>query len=369
MLQSKHLKLRQDGDKWYVSFLDSTGSRKTVQFGTDYEQAQKQFDAFVEVYHGKLITPSLAKGLCVTIADAVRRYIAFCKQHYRKGNRQTSMARKARAALRNVSETLGHWPIAGFTAQHVRNEIVRLIEIGRSRKTCIDYLDAIILFMQWAVNEIEFPIEVLTKVRAITFPRDGRAFTNGEKTVAPVTRLPVTPPPLEHVEATIRSIRGPQKEVVADILRVMMLTGMRPSEALEFCPAKCDMQTSPDCWIYWPTDSKTQRFQDRKILIGPKAQKIIAQYWKSQDSERRLWKMRYNLFKWYTDRACLYAGVPKWNPNQLRHFAATEIASMYGVAVAQEILGHTKPTMTLRYMERVATPEHQAAARAMATVG
>ena len=41
-----------------------------------------------------------------------------------------------------------------------------------------------------------------------------------------------------------------------------------------------------------------------------------------------------------------------WHPNQLRHAAATEIRSRYGLEAAQVVLGHAKADVTQVYAER-----------------
>jgi integrase len=51
-------------------------------------------------------------------------------------------------------------------------------------------------------------------------------------------------------------------------------------------------------------------------------------------------------------RACRRAGVPEWSPLQLRHTAATEIRSRYGLEAAQVILGHSRADVTQIYAER-----------------
>ena len=44
--------------------------------------------------------------------------------------------------------------------------------------------------------------------------------------------------------------------------------------------------------------------------------------------------------------------VPRWSPNQLRHSAATEIRSRYGLEAVQTVLGHAKADVTQIYAER-----------------
>ncbi len=51
-------------------------------------------------------------------------------------------------------------------------------------------------------------------------------------------------------------------------------------------------------------------------------------------------------------RACERAGIEQWSPNRLRHAAATEIRSRFGLEAAQVILGHSRADVTQVYAER-----------------
>ncbi len=50
---------------------------------------------------------------------------------------------------------------------------------------------------------------------------------------------------------------------------------------------------------------------------------------------------------WYYKMA-----IPRWSPNQLRHSAATEIHSKFGLEAAQVVLGHSRANVTEIYAER-----------------
>jgi integrase len=64
-------------------------------------------------------------------------------------------------------------------------------------------------------------------------------------------------------------------------------------------------------------------------------------------------------------RACRRVGVPIWGPNRLRHNAATVLRRAVGLDVAQVVLGHASPDMTLIYAEA----DRQRAAEAMLRIG
>jgi integrase len=50
--------------------------------------------------------------------------------------------------------------------------------------------------------------------------------------------------------------------------------------------------------------------------------------------------------------ACKAAEVKPWNPNQLRHTAGTEIATLYDDKTASAVLGHSDPKTTKAYIDQ-----------------
>ena len=51
-------------------------------------------------------------------------------------------------------------------------------------------------------------------------------------------------------------------------------------------------------------------------------------------------------------RACRKAGVPEWNPYQLRHLNAEEIDARLGLDAVQHALGHSSAQTSRRYAKR-----------------
>ncbi|MEO0531929.1 MAG: hypothetical protein AAF266_15345 [Planctomycetota bacterium] len=65
--------------------------------------------------------------------------------------------------------------------------------------------------------------------------------------------------------------------VVADMVRVQRLTGMRPGEVLELRP--CDLDRTEKVWAYRPASHKTEHHgRDRVVFIGPRAQAVLEPY-------------------------------------------------------------------------------------------
>ena len=74
--------------------------------------------------------------------------------------------------------------------------------------------------------------------------------------------------------------------VVADLLRFILLTGCRPSEATSATPSVIDTTVTP--WVLQPQDHKTKKKgHDRIIQIGPKA-RVILNRWLSGKKENEL---------------------------------------------------------------------------------
>lgn len=66
-------------------------------------------------------------------------------------------------------------------------------------------------------------------------------------------------------------------EVVADMVRLQHLTGMRPAEVCLIRPM--DLDRSDDVWIYRPESHKTEHHdRERVVFIGPLAQGVLLRY-------------------------------------------------------------------------------------------
>ena len=163
--------------------------------------------------------------------------------------------------------------------------------------------------------------------------------------------------------------------VVADLLRFILLTGCRPSEATSATPAVIDTTVTP--WVLRPKTHKTKKKgHDRIIQIGPQARAIITRWQSGKQSDElifsrddlerattsnmitlhRLKSDRQEFsrddFKRYLKRAIAKQGVPHWSPYQLRHTGLTAIREIGGRDAAQAQAGHTDGAITERYTRK-----------------
>lgn len=182
----------------------------------------------------------------------------------------------------------------------------------------------------------------------------------------------VKPAKQDIVEATCAVL----PPVFADLIRFIMLTGCRPSEATGMTPAMIDTTQQP--WILQPVHHKNSHRHEedddeqRLFGIGPKGRKIVNR-WLAGKGENDLIFPRSQLNRATTadmiqcetkcnrerfdkddlrrllNRAIKVSGSPHWTPYQLRHKGLTVIRQEGGRDAAQAQAGHADGSMTERY--------------------
>jgi integrase len=179
------------------------------------------------------------------------------------------------------------------------------------------------------------------------------------------------------VEATLPLLLPP----VAAMVRLQLLSGMRPGEVCRMRPIDIDM--TGKVWLYRPARHKTAwRGKPRVVALGPQAQAIVREFLptgteeplfsparamedraarlrsarksKVQPSQvsRKKAKPKRQPGQWYTThsyavavrRACERASVQHWHPNQLRHTFATAVRRQHGLEAAKCSSGTAGPT-------------------------
>jgi integrase len=139
------------------------------------------------------------------------------------------------------------------------------------------------------------------------------------------------------------------------MVRVQELCGARPSEICGMRP--CDVEKRRDVWVYRPPTHKTMHKGNvRVIVMGPRAQRILAHRLAGLSDQERVFKpergsqhgsewttSNYGQAIRYAIRAARKAGktVPAWAPNQLRHACGTRVRRRFGPEAASVVLGHT----------------------------
>jgi len=230
---------------------------------------------------------------------------------------------------------------------------------------------------KWAASEMLVSIHTYRALETVEGLRRGRTVAREGRTVRPIS--------IEAIEAVL----GVVTPIIADMIKIQLLTGMRPGELVQMRP--CDIDRSgPTIWVYKPEHHKTAfHGHQRFIPMGPKAQAILAPYLlriktdycfkptvsNIQARQRRHKKRKTplscgnrpgtnnrgiqqfnecfdtNSYRKAITRACKAAKVERWYPHQLRHTAATDIRREFGLDAARAVLGHRSPAITEVYAE------------------
>jgi integrase len=309
-----------------------------------------------------------------------------------------------RDALKLVRSLYGRTPADEFGPLALKACRQRMVEKDWSRKYVNVQIDRVRRMFRWAAEEELVPGRVYQDLRAVAGLRRGRTEARESKKVRPV--------PQEHIDAAMPFL----PQTIRDMVRLQLLAGCRPDELCRLRPMDLDRADPKCWIYRPGSDQdhgvhKTAHHDlDRVILLGPKAQRVLRDYLnvepasycfcpatseRRRNAERRANRKsrmtpsqkarrpnprrqrepsdRYDThsYRRAIARACRSADaaarskareanpkltddrvfVPTWSPNRLRHNRATELRP-YGIDVAQTILGHTRPEMTLVYAAR-----------------
>jgi integrase len=209
--------------------------------------------------------PLVAASDGITVVEICARYYKFAKDYYQRNGNCTREAPNIRLALRFLREWYGKTPAAEFGPLALKTLRQRMIDANHSRSYVNAQTSRIKRMFKWAVAEELLPAAVSQALFSVAGLRVGRS---GARETDPI--LPVDD---QIVDLTLPYM-GP---VVADMVRLQRVTGMRPAEVCLLRP--CDVDRSGDVWLYQPSTHKTEHHgRPRKVLLGPQAQGILWRY-------------------------------------------------------------------------------------------
>lgn len=333
-----------------------------------------------------------------TVTELLLSYFKYANSYYVKHGKPTDQIKRVKRCIKTARELYGTESAAKFGPLALKAVRSRWVQDGLCRRYVNALTECLRRAWKWGVSVELVPGETYTRLKSVEGLKAGRSEAKETEPVRPVAT--------EAVEATLRELGS----VVADMVRVQHLAGMRPQEVCLMRPA--DIRTDgvdPDgnrhegVWVYRPWTHKTEHAGlTRVIFLGPRAQAVLAPYldrpaeaclFSAREAvERRRADLRarrkskptpsenrrkanpqivpateYNRRSYYlaVKRAAERAGVPAWGPNKLRHARATEIRRLYGREAARTILGHVTPGVTEIYAER----DLELAAKVMREIG
>lgn len=277
-------------------------------------------------------------GAAVTVGELVVGWLAHCAATYRKRDRITSEVHCNRAAMRPFAELYGDEPAAEFTPLRLLAVREAMVANGWVRKTVNDHVGRIVRAFAWAATSLGLPATVHAALALVEPLAGGRRADLAESE-------PVEPVPAEHIAAVLAGTRlhfhDGRRAVLASMIRVQLLTGLRPGELCGLTAGGIDRAREPWRCAFSESNKMLHKNITRVAFFGPLSRAALAPLLAGAapgDPVFRLPPVRRGAkpapvtTRYYRDcvaDACARAKVPAWTPNQLRHNRATEVMDRY----------------------------------------
>jgi integrase len=367
------------------------GHRRTVTLGPwGSEEAEREF---ARLMAERKAAPGPGTGPDLTVNEVLVAFLRHADGHYiRPDGTRTNEVVEFKLTGRVTRELYGHTPAREFGPLALKAVRQRMIDGGLARTTINARVRRLKHVFKWAAGEELVPVATYQALRCVEGLQKGR-------TAAPEPE-PILPVPLDDVNACLPFLRP----AVRAMVRLQLLTGMRPGEVCRLRP--CDLDRSGEVWFFRPVQHKTlHRGKDRVVALGPRAQALLEAFapadpaghyfnprqevellhterTKQRKTPRFPSHMVRNAGKrvmdwerapgeWYTShsyavaiaRAVVRANrrrermagagqfdpVGHWQPNQLRHLTAADLQERYAEEFVRAVLGHGSAAMTRHY--------------------
>jgi integrase len=251
------------------------GRRREILLGPhDSDESRAEYArVLAELAANQRRLPARAPGSAPTglsVIEVILAYWQHAQTYYRHPDGSpTSEADNIRLALRPLRCLYGHTPAADFDSLALETLREDMIRQGHCRNRVNKDVSRVRRLFRWAAAKKLVPLSVHELLGTVEGLRAGRSAARETPPVRPVAEAVV--------EATLPYMR-PQ---VAAMVRLQLLTGMRPGEVTVM--RVMDMEMAGKVWTYRPGSGagphgkhKTaHRGHDRVILIGPRAQEVL----------------------------------------------------------------------------------------------
>lgn len=328
-----------------------------------------------------------------TVAELCRAYVDYVRQYYMtEDGTPGKEAKQIEYSVAPLVDHYGSMVIEEFGPLKLIELREYMVGMGWCRTLINQRVGRLKRMFKWAVSREITSSVLYHALSSIEGLRKGR--TSAKE------NLPIKPVSEDHVYKSLDYMTP----VVATMVELQLLTGMRPGELVIMRP--CDIDRSGEIWHYCPHSHKTQYLgKDRIISIGPKGQQLLRPYllrdhqaycFSPRESERQRLSKLHEERKTplqYGNRPgtnrketpltqpgdCFTSGtygnsvrkavkaarrqikfnngnpdkeLPMWTPYQLRHTAATKARKIFNYETAGALLGHSNLSATAIYAER-----------------
>jgi integrase len=236
------------------------------RFGTP--ESRREYDRAITewIASGRQFLPDKNK---VTISEIIAAYWMHADGYYRRGDGtlsdEVSCIKKALSPLRQL---YGPSPAAQFGPLALKAVREKMIQMKWCRTYTNNQIGRVRRMFKWATENELIPPDIYHGLIAVAGLKAGRC--------AARESIPVRPVPDDHVNAVLLLV----SRQVAAMIRLQLLTGMRPGEV---CIMRgIDFDTTGELWQYRPHIHKTAHHGHQRIVyLGPKAQEIVKPFLKT----------------------------------------------------------------------------------------
>ena len=201
----------------------------------------------------------------ITVVEVLAAFWKHAKAYYVKNGQPTTEQGAYRVIIRDVRRLYGDMEVSEFGPKALKAVRQTWLDRGQKRTTINNNIRKLIRIFRWAAAEELVPASIFQTLRTVPGLRKGRS-----EAAEPDPVLPVE---LEIVQQTMCYLLP----IVRDMIRLQLLTGMRPSEVCNLRPM--DVGRTGDVWEYRPATHKTEyQGRVRVVFIGPEAQAVLAPY-------------------------------------------------------------------------------------------
>ncbi len=313
-------------------------SRYMGQWGSD--EAATAYRRFQMEWAASATPPTATSGRGLLVCELIERYLDHVERYYVQDGKPTSEQYGQRAAMRVLHALYHDSPARDFSPGNLRVCVQSMVEQGWARNTINQHTWRITRCFGWAAGQDIVPPDVPARLERVDRLQPGR------------TEAPDMPPVEAVLHADIETVikhvepRYPHRAaVLADLIRVHRLTGMRPGELCRMTPEAVDRRGRVWCyrlWVHKTTFRQIRKREAREIRIGPRAQAILGPRLDATPAGERVWRLpprgpkgkrwtaiTAGLYARYVRDVCEAAGVEPWHPHQLRHRKATDVQVLY----------------------------------------
>jgi integrase len=214
---------------------------------------------------GRTLTPGGGGGH--TVVEVISAFLDYAEVHYRSPGGSSGELNSYKLVIGLLRRLYGRHEATAFGPVALTAVRQAMVQAGWTRSYINSQVGRIRRMFKWAVAHELVPSATWEALRSVDGLRAGKTDAKESE--------PVTPVP----ELLIDGVLAHAPPQVAAMIRIQLLTGMRPGEVCQMSASDIDTSGGRGVWLYRPPTHKTMhRGHERTIHLGPKAQAVLSPF-------------------------------------------------------------------------------------------